>query len=131
MYQLIYVLIVLTLALTACNNEVQSDNLASTHDNQIEHKNIQVSHTENNNIEPILENHLLSLPEHKTIIEQVGDQGYTFELTTDNNQKRIMFLVINGNKHYKTIFNKQTNRLRIINIYENGGEIFNGIISRR
>lgn len=69
-----------------------------------------------------------SLPEYNTIIEQIGNNEYTFETVTDNDGKRILTIMDeNGQKQYKTVFVKNTSRLKIININGNG-VVFNGII---
>lgn len=69
-----------------------------------------------------------SLPEYNTIIEQIGNNEYTFETVTDNDGKRILTIMDeNGEKQYKTVFVKNTSRLKIININGNG-VVFNGII---
>ncbi|MFD6441017.1 hypothetical protein ACFWDG_14620 [Peribacillus sp. NPDC060186] len=70
---------------------------------------------------------LSSLPEYDKIIEQIGNEDYTFNKETDNDNKRVFLIDFNGEKQYKTIFVKNTNRLKIVKI-NGGGEIFNEII---
>ncbi|WP_339229320.1 PepSY domain-containing protein [Oceanobacillus sp. FSL K6-2867] len=67
-----------------------------------------------------------SLEEYDTIINQVDAEDLTFHLVTDNSGNRIMFLVDgDGNKHFKTIFLKHDNLLKIIDM--NGdGQVYNG-----
>lgn len=70
-----------------------------------------------------------SLPEYNTIMEQIDGKDYTFETVTDNEEKRILYMLDgNGRKQYKTVFVKHTNRLKIIQI-NGGGQIFNEILS--
>ncbi|MFJ7931383.1 hypothetical protein [Peribacillus sp. NPDC096448] len=68
-----------------------------------------------------------SLPEYDKITEQIGNENYTFNKETDNDGKRVFLIELNGEKQYKTVFVKNTNRLKIIKI-NGGGEIYNGII---
>ena len=67
-----------------------------------------------------------SLPEYNRIIEQIGDNDVTFEMETDNEGKRVLnILDQNGTILYKSIFIKETNRLKIIDVNK-GKKIFNG-----
>lgn len=66
-----------------------------------------------------------SLPEYNKIMEQIDNQNIHFEKVTDSTDKRILLIVDeNGTKLYKSIFIKNTNRLKIISIKGNG-QIFN------
>lgn len=69
---------------------------------------------------------ITSLEEYNTIIDQVNTEGLTFHPVTDNQGNRIMFLVdADGKKHFKTIFIKHDNLLKIIDV--NGrGQVYNG-----
>lgn len=68
-----------------------------------------------------------SLPEYNKTAEVINNQDYTVQTVTDNAGKRILLFVDNtGKEQYKSIFIKDTNRLKIIDL--NGGQIFNGII---
>jgi ABC-type glycerol-3-phosphate transport system substrate-binding protein len=70
-----------------------------------------------------------SLPEYNKIMEQIDNKDYIFETVTDNPGKRILYIVDeNGNKQYKTIFVKNTSRLKIINLNGNG-IVFNEVLS--
>ena len=70
-----------------------------------------------------------SLPEYNEIIEQIGDKDVTFEMETDNEGKRVLnILEQDGSILYKSIFIKNTNRLKIINV-KRGKKIFNGTLS--
>lgn len=67
-----------------------------------------------------------SLEEYDTIIDQVNAEDLSFHLVTDNPGNRIMFLVDEeGKKHFKTIFVKHDNLLKIIDL-NNHGQVFNG-----
>lgn len=68
-----------------------------------------------------------SLPEYGKIIEQIGNEDYNFNKETDNDNKRVFLIDLKGEKQYKTIFVKNTNRLKIVKI-NGGGEIFNEVI---
>ena len=67
------------------------------------------------------------LPEYDTIIEEVGNKAYTFVKKTDNDGKRVFLIEMDGEKQYKTIFIKETNRLKIVKM-NGGGEVFNRVI---
>ncbi|MFJ7661905.1 hypothetical protein ACIQXW_05820 [Lysinibacillus sp. NPDC097162] len=71
-----------------------------------------------------------SLPEYSKINEQIDNKdGIHFEKVTDTRDKRILLIIDeNGTKLYKSIFIKNTNRLKIINI-KDGGQIFNEVLS--
>ncbi|MFJ7666757.1 hypothetical protein ACIQXI_06595 [Lysinibacillus sp. NPDC097195] len=70
-------------------------------------------------------NEWASLPEYNKIMEQIDNQTIHFEKVTDSTDKRILLIVDeNGTKLYKSIFIKNTNRLKIISI-EGNGQIFN------
>lgn len=74
------------------------------------------------------EKDLSSLPEYGKIIELIGDQDYLFTKESDTGSKRVFIIEQNGEKQYKTIFIKKTNRLKVIKIHGNGGEVFNQIL---
>jgi len=71
-----------------------------------------------------------SLPEYSKITEQIDNKDdIHFEKVTDTRDKRILLIIDeNGTKLYKSIFIKNTNRLKIINI-KDGGQIFNEALS--
>ncbi|WP_347789285.1 hypothetical protein [Solibacillus sp. CAU 1738] len=70
-----------------------------------------------------------ALPEYNKIVEQIDNQEYTFETVTDNEGKRVLNIIDkNGKKQYKSIFIKNTSRLKIIKI-DGGGQIFNETLS--
>jgi hypothetical protein len=107
MYKLIITLIVVATMLTACNSNGADKN------NQTKES---VNHEE-----------WSSFPEYKNIIEQINNKDYSFQTVTDNEGERVLLLIDkNGVEQYKTIFIKNTSRLKIIKINE--GQIFNEIL---
>ncbi len=71
-----------------------------------------------------------SLPEYSKITEQIDNKDdIHFEKVTDTRDKRILLIIDeNGTKLYKSIYIKNTNRLKIINI-KDSGQIFNDVLS--
>ncbi|RJE87432.1 hypothetical protein D3P07_13905 [Paenibacillus sp. 1011MAR3C5] len=130
------VLAVLTVAtiLTACgSNQAGSSNQANN-SNQVEQTQLsaQTEVVQENN-KPAKESpkhdEWSSLPEYDTIIQNIDDKDYTFKTVTDNQGKRILLLADKqeGKEQYKSIFVKDTNRLKIIHL--NGDEpIFNAVL---
>ncbi|MFD1065093.1 hypothetical protein [Oceanobacillus locisalsi] len=69
--------------------------------------------------------------EEQEVIEgQIEEGTYDVIVETDNPGSRVMFYEINGEKYYKTVFVKEDNRLKIIDIQndEEQGLIYNDII---
>ncbi|MEK4299774.1 hypothetical protein MKY30_10320 [Oceanobacillus sp. FSL W8-0428] len=65
--------------------------------------------------------------EMEVIQNQIPSGNDSVQVVEDNPHKRILFIGDEANqKKYKTIFIKDTNRLKIIDL--NGGQIFNDII---
>ena len=141
MFKKIITLIAAVTMLTACgNNEVAENNSEATEKDQgsLQTEEQQLNQQENEqpteNVQaPSKENvdhsEWTSLPEYDKIVEQIGNKDYNFETVTDNEDKRVLNIIDkNGTKQYKTIFIKNTNRLKIINI-NGGGQIFNEILS--
>ncbi|WP_242145401.1 MULTISPECIES: hypothetical protein [unclassified Bacillus cereus group] len=150
MYKIIFALIAILTVLTACNRaEPAKDNhdvtVKKEESSQQEKKDIEQTkdektteqvkeeeskeQSENNPTEN--ENHekWASLPEYNKIVEQIGSEDYNFQTVTDNEGKRVLHILDkDGQKQYKTIFVKNTNRLKIIKI-KGGGMIFNGPLS--
>ncbi|MCT1902582.1 hypothetical protein [Oceanobacillus sojae] len=68
-----------------------------------------------------------ALKEIEVIQNQIPSGKDSVQVVEDNPHKRILFIGDDANqKKYKTIFIKDTNRLKIIDL--NGGQIFNEII---
>jgi hypothetical protein len=69
------------------------------------------------------------LPEYNVILKRIGKDDYTVETITDNEGTRVLhFLNEQGEMHYKSVFVKDTNRLKIIDT-KGGGEVFNEVIT--
>ncbi|MFJ7406182.1 MULTISPECIES: hypothetical protein [unclassified Lysinibacillus] len=130
---------VVTMLAACSNNEVTEKNEATNQDtshqqeqgkNQIEQpiqpeQNVQGEDKENIDL-----SEWTSLPEYSKIHEQINNKDdIHFEKVTDTSDKRILLIIDeNGTKLYKSIFIKNTNRLKIINI-KDGGQIFNEVLS--
>lgn len=111
MYKSIIALIAAATMLTACNN------------NGVDENSTEVTE------ESVKQEKEASLPEYDKIIELIDNPDFTFRTVTDNEDKRILFLVDkNGKKKYKSIFVKNTNRLKIIKINRQEGLVFNDTI---
>ena len=68
------------------------------------------------------------LPEYPTLIDTIGNDDYSIKTVTDNQGKRILLLSDpTGTEKYKSIFIKDTNRLKIIKV-DDDGEVFNEIL---
>lgn len=66
--------------------------------------------------------------EFDAIQKHIETEGLEFQLITDNQGKRILFLVDEaGVKHFKTIFIKSQNILEIIDV-SGGGQVYRGSI---
>lgn len=109
--------------LTACGtDEANADKNASS-ENVQSFKSTQSESPENTKLQD-----WSSLPEYNTVTEKIGGQAADFETVTDNPGKRILLLTSkDGSATYKTIFVKETKRLKIIHI-DSEGLIFNDIL---
>lgn len=122
--------------LTACSsNQADPNNQADT-SNNVE-QNEQPAQTEvvqeNNQSEKESIDHdeWSSLSEYDTIIQYIDKKDYTFKTVTDNQNKRILLLTNqDGKEQYKTIFIKNTSRLKIIDL-DGEGEIFNAVLESK
>lgn len=75
--------------------------------------------------ETAVDDEIASLPEYQTIMKEIDKEDCTFKLLTDNEGKRVFLLTDEtGKEEYKSIFIKETNRLKIIEL-ESNREIFN------
>lgn len=140
MFKRIITLIAAIAILTACsdNEEVKMDtgvtekNQESLQSNELTNQQEDQQQKEMNedpSNEAVNDSEWALLPEYNKIVEQIDSQDYTFETVTDNEGKRVLNIIDkNGSKQYKTIFIKNTNRLKIIRI-DGGGLIFNGTLS--
>lgn len=135
MNKMALILITVTALLTACssnqadkNTEVE-ENQQSTQTEVVQKDNQEVKQKDK---EPAKEdtNHdqWSSLPEYDTIMQNIELKDVTFRKVTDNEGKRILLLSDeNGREKYKSIFIKNTNYLKIINI-DGEGQIFYGVL---
>lgn len=122
--------------LTACSsNQADPNNQADT-SNNVE-QNEQPAQTEvvqeNNQSEKESIDHdeWSSLFEYDTIIQYIDKKDYTFKTVTDNQNKRILLLTDqDGKEQYKTVFIKDTSRLKIIDL-DGEGEIFNAVLESK
>lgn len=141
MFKKIITLIAVVTMLTACSDdEAAKNNSEATGKNQeplqTEEKPVDqqeneqsLENVQDNSEENVNQSEWNSLPEYNKIIEQIGDKDINFEMVTDNEGKRVLnILDKNGSVQYKSIFVKNTNRLKIINVHGDG-QIFNGILS--
>lgn len=70
---------------------------------------------------------LEGLEEYSTLINYVNIDDLHVQVVEDNNHKRVIFFKDNqGRPQFKSIYVKDTNRLKIINL--RGGIVYNGII---
>ncbi|MGF9978070.1 hypothetical protein ABE042_04115 [Viridibacillus arvi] len=135
MYKTVITLIAVAtmLTATACNSSG-----ADKSNNEVTVKNEQSAQTEGGQEvqhEQSKENtnheEWTSLPEYNYIIEQIDNKDYNFQTVTDNEGKRVLSLIDkNGVEQYKTIFIKNTSRLKIIKLHGEG-QIFNEIIDKK
>ncbi|MEW4430511.1 hypothetical protein AB1I68_23860 [Paenibacillus pabuli] len=127
MNRLLMILIAAATMLTACqSNQTDTGNSSGSNEQSAQ------TETAQSNNEPTEEStsqsEWSSLPEYDTIIREVDSQDYTFRTVTDNKNERILILTNqDGEEKYKTIFIKNTSRLKIIDI-DGGGQLFNDVL---
>ncbi|MFD1453477.1 MULTISPECIES: hypothetical protein [Oceanobacillus] len=83
---------------------------------------------ENNDSDLVADEDTYEYEEQEVIEQQIEEGDYDVLVETDNKGTRVMFYEIDGEKYYKTIFVKNDNRLKIIDIRNNNGQIYNEII---
>ncbi|KON70931.1 hypothetical protein AKG34_20575 [Peribacillus butanolivorans] len=133
MYKSMIALVAAVTMLTACNsNETDENSKEVTEKSEQPVQTADEQGTQNesaqNETTPRADHEKWSsLPEYGKIIEQIGNEDYNFNKETDNDNKRVFLIDLKGEKLYKTIFVKNTNRLKIVKI-NGGGEIFNEVI---
>ncbi|GAA0320129.1 hypothetical protein [Oceanobacillus sp. FSL W7-1281] len=66
--------------------------------------------------------------EQKIIDEEIAEGEYDISVETDNQGTRVMFYEIDGEKYYKTVFVKNDSRLKIIDLQNDDGLIYNETI---
>lgn len=141
MFKIIIALIATITILAACNRDETAEDSRNTiveneESSQPEKKEVEQQKNEkpkeqvqNNSRESVNYEEWTSLPEYNKIVEQLRNEEYTFQMVTDNRGERILHILDkDGRKQYKSIFIKNTNRLKIIKI-NGGGLIFNEILS--
>ncbi|MFJ7511619.1 hypothetical protein ACIQW7_19490 [Peribacillus simplex] len=132
MYKYMIALIAAVTMLTACNNDKADENggesVQTTDENQTQTENEEQKQPSQTDTQTSPKHEKWSyLPEYDKIIEQIGNEDYTFNKETDNDGKRVFLIELNGEKQYKTVFVKNTNRLKIIKI-NGGGEVYDEIL---
>ncbi|MET3320993.1 UNVERIFIED_ORG: hypothetical protein ABIC97_004094 [Peribacillus simplex] len=133
MYKSMIALVAAATMLTACNSNETDENskeVTEKSEQPVQTADEQEAQNEpaQNETTPIADHEKWSsLPEYGQIIKQIGNEDYHFNKETDNDNKRALLIDLKGEKQYKTIFVKNTNRLRIVKI-NGGGEIFNEVI---
>ncbi len=119
-------IIALAAILTACTSNQSNTDIDTEKQQPIEQNQI-VQH--NNEQAKESSNQWASLPEYNTIIQHVDVEDYSFKIVTDNESKRILTLQNeDGKPQFKSIFIKRTNRLKIIDL-EDEGQIYNDVLN--
>ncbi|MFD4929665.1 hypothetical protein ACFWMS_12115 [Peribacillus butanolivorans] len=133
MYKSMIALVAAATMLTACNsNETEENSKEVTEKSEqpvqtADEQEAQNEPAQNETTPSADHEKWSSLPEYGQIIKQIGNEDYNFNKETDNDNKRVLLIDLKGEKQYKTIFVKNTNRLKIVKI-NGGGEIFNEVI---
>ena len=127
MNRLLMILIAAATMLTACqSNQTDTGNPSGSSEQSAQ------TETAQSNNEPTEErtsqDEWSSLPEYDTIVQKVDAQDYTFRTVTDSENERILLLTNqDGEEKYRTIFIKNTSRLKIIDV-DGGGQLFNDVL---
>lgn len=107
------------------NGENQQENTADDDSSKVEKQG-------DTKLEIVEENHQNeweSLPEFSKINEKIHANQFTIETATDNRGKRILlFKDESGKVKYKSIFIKNSNRLKLIHTDSGENEIYNEVI---
>lgn len=137
MYKIVITLIAIAtmLTATACNSsgtDKNNDEVTEKNDQPVQTEGGQEVQQENEQSkEKTNHEEWTSLPEYNYIIEQIDNKEYNFQTVTDNEGKRVLLLIDkNGVEQYKTIFIKNTSRLKIIKL-DGEGQIFNEILDKK
>ncbi len=123
----------LAIGLIACSNEQAEENNQSTDnvesDIESEISSEEVTEEEENKNENQSSHKDITEYEEATAIEDNVDiNDMDVEVKTDNQNKRVLLFSSDDNVMYKTVYVKNKQRLKIINIHEDKGQIFNEII---
>ncbi|MCR8846434.1 hypothetical protein NQ117_22365 [Paenibacillus sp. SC116] len=129
MNKLVILLITAATILTACSNQRDISNNAEENQQSVQTEAVE----ENKQLAEESTNHdeWSSLPEYDTIIQNIEKKDYTIKTVTDNERERVLLLTNQeGKEQYKTIFIKNTNRFKMINM-DGEGLIFNDILESK
>lgn len=110
--------------LAACSEERADAGTESASENEQSFTTIKDESAENSKLQD-----LKSLPEFTVIDEEIGSDSLEAELASDNPGERVLLLNKDGDE-FKSIFVKETKRLKIIDI-DGKGLIFNDILDVR
>nr|WP_154892985.1 hypothetical protein [Paenibacillus xylanexedens] len=127
MNRLLMILIAAATMLTACqSNQTDNGNPSGSSEQSAKTETAQPNNEPTE--ESTSQSEWSSLPEYDMIVREVDSQDYTFRTVTDNENERILLLADqDGEEKYKTIFIKNTTRLKIIDI-DGGGQLFNDVL---
>lgn len=127
MNRLLMILIAAATMLTACqSNQTDTGNPSGSNESSAQTETAQPNNEPTE--ESTSQSEWSSLPEYDMIIREVDSQDYTFRTVNDNENERILLLTNqDGEEKYKTIFIKNTSRLKIIDV-DGGGQLFNDVL---
>lgn len=127
MNRLLMILIAAATMLTACqSNQTDTGNPSGSNEPSAQTETAQPNNESTE--ESTSQSEWSSLPEYATIVQEVDSQDYMFRTVTDNDNERILLLANqDGEEKYKTIFIKNTSRLKIIDV-DGEGQIFNDVL---
>ncbi len=110
--------------LAACSGEQADAGTEAATENEQSFTAIQDESAENSKLQDVK-----SLPEFTVIDKEIGSDSLEAELVSDNSGERVLLLNKDGDE-FKSIFIKETKRLKIIDI-DGKGLIFNDILDVR
>jgi len=127
MNRLLMILIAAATMLTACqSNQTDAGNPSGSNEQSAQTETAQPNNEPTE--ERTSQDEWSSLPEYDTIVQKVDAQDYTFRTVTDSENERILLLTNqDGEEKYRTIFIKNTSRLKIIDV-DGGGQLFNDVL---
>lgn len=122
-------LLFLLLVASACQSseEQETDNNKITDEKNADSTEGASDDTEHHADEENADN-VYEYEEQEVIEGQIEEGDYDIVVETDNRENRVLFYEQNGEKYYKIIYIKDQNRLKIIDIYNDHGQIYNEII---
>lgn len=124
MHRPLLALIATAALLTACSGEQADAGTEAASENEQSFTAIQDESTKDSKMQD-----LKSLPEFTVIDDEIGSDSLEFDIVADNPGERVLLLDKNGDE-YKSIFVKETKRLKIIDI-DGEGLMFNDILDVR